>query len=256
MTEQAQPEQAQPEQAPSEQSRPEHRHPEHAHPAQANRWLDEAHAREWLARQPDRPDAGRPAQFDLLARLLPLDDAPAPLVADLGAGHGTLAEVILDRFPRARALCLDVNPAMIAAGRERLARFGERASYATMDLGGDWPAEAAGPFDAVVSSRAIHHLGEDARRRLFGGILARLRPGGWFLNFDYVRAPSEALTAVYVRALAEGEHGPPTDHHQGRHSHTSPLAGQLATLERVGFADVDCFWKHLATALYGGRAPE
>jgi tRNA (cmo5U34)-methyltransferase len=220
-----------------------------------NRWLDEAHAREWLARQPDRPDAGRPEQFELLARLLPFDAAPAPYVADLGAGHGTLTEVILDRYPGARALCLDVNPAMIEAGRARLARFGDRATYATMELGGAWPDVAAGPFDAVVSSRAIHHLDEGARRRLFEGILARLRPGGWLLNFDYVRAPSEALSEVYVRALAEGEQGPPKDHHQGHHSHTSPLAGGLRMLEEVGFADVDCFWKHLATALYGGRAP-
>ncbi len=220
--------------------------------AQENRWLSEEHARDWLARQSD--DGGRPDQFDLLARLLPFDNAAEPTIADLGAGHGTLSEVLLDRFPRAQALCLDVNPAMIEAGRERLARFGERGRYARMDLGGEWPAEASGPFDAVVSSRAIHHLGEDGKRALFAGILERLRPGGWFLNFDYVRAPSDELSELYVRALGDGQ-GPPRDHHQGHHSHTSPLAGQLDLLAAVGFVDVDCFWKHLATALYGGRKP-
>ena len=222
--------------------------------AQENRWLSEEHARDWLARQSDAGDAGRPEQFDLLARLLPLEESTELTIADLGAGHGTLSEVILDRFPRARALCLDVNPAMIEAGQERLRRFGERARYARMDLGGEWPAEAGGPFDAVVSSRAIHHLGDGEKRDLFAGILERLRPGGWFLNFDYVRAPSDLLGEVYVRALGDG-HGPPKDHHQGHHSHTSPLAGQLATLRAVGFEEVDCFWKYLATALYGGRKP-
>ena len=189
-----------------------------------------------------------------MARLLPFDESAELTIADLGAGHGTLCEVLLDRFPRARALGLDVNPAIIEAGQQRLRRFGPRASYARMDLGGDWPSEARGPFDAVVSSRAIHHLGDAEKRTVFAGIFERLRPGGWFLNFDYVRAPSDLLSEVYVRALGDAD-GPPRDHHQGHHSHTSPLAGQMELLVAVGFEDVDCFWKHLATALYGGRRP-
>ena len=221
---------------------------------QENRWLSEEYAREWLSRQTDQGGERRPEQFDLLARLLPFEPSAEVTIADLGAGHGTLSEVLLDRFPRARALCLDVNPAMIEAARARLARFGERARYARMDLGGDWPTEAAGPFDAVVSSRAIHHLGDEGKRALFAGILARLRPGGWFLNFDYVRAPSDRLRDMYVQALGDAD-GPPADHHQGHHSHTSPLTGQVLALETAGFGDVDCFWKHLATALYGGRKP-
>ena len=210
--------------------------------AQENRWLDEGHARDWLARQSDQGGGGRPEQFDLLARLLSFDESAEPVIADLGAGHGTLSEVLLERFPRARAVCLDVNPAMIEAGQQRLGRFGERARYARMDLGGEWPADAGGPFDAVVSSRVIHHLDEAEKRALFAGILERLRPGGWFLNFDYVRALGD-------------EDGPPRDHHQGHHSHTSPLPGQLELLVAVGFTEVDCFWKLLATALYGGRKP-
>ena len=222
--------------------------------AQENRWLSEEHAREWLARQAEQGDARAPEQFDLLARLLPFDATAELRFADLGAGHGTLSEVLLDRFPRASALCLDVNPAMIEAGQARLARFGERARYARMDLGGAWPAEAGEPFDAVVSSRAIHHLGDDAKRALYAAILERLRPGGWLLNYDYVRAPSDTLSEIYVRAQGD-RHGPPRDHHQGHHSHTSPLPGQLELLRAVGFEEVDCFWKHLATALYGGRKP-
>ena len=222
--------------------------------AEENRWLSEEHARAWLEKQPDRADAGRPEQFELLARLLPFDESSELAFADLGAGHGTLAEVVLERFADARALCLDVNPAMIAAGEERLTRFGARVRYARMDLGGAWPPDATGPFDAVVSSRAIHHLGDGAKTALFAAILERLRPGGWFLNFDYIRAPSDTLSELYVRALGDA-HGPPSDHHQGHHSHTRPLDGQLRLLAAVGFIDVDCFWKHLATALYGGRKP-
>jgi tRNA (cmo5U34)-methyltransferase len=217
-----------------------------------DRWRSEEHARAWLARH-DRPEADRGEQLRLLARLLPFPPEAPIRAADLGAGHGTLAAAILDAFPNGHVLCLDLNPAMIAAGRERLAPYAGRFEYLTVDLAEPgWPAGASGPFDAVVSSRAIHHLPDARKRELFGEIFARLRGGGWFLNFDHVRAPTEALRETYIRVQEPGS-APPADHHQGHHSHTSPLLGQLRMLEEVGFSDVDCFWKHLGSAIYGGR---
>lgn len=219
-----------------------------------DRWRSEDHAREWLAKQ-DRPEADRSEQFRLLAELLPFPAEQAVRVADVGAGHGTLAATVLDRFPRAEAVCLDQNAAMIAAGQERLAPYGGRSRYVVADLAEPgWPSEASGPFDAVVSSRAIHHLPDGRKQELFGEIFAGLRDGGWFLNFDHVRAPTDRLAEAYVRVQDPGC-AAPSDHHQGHHSQTSPLLGQLRMLESVGFADVDCFWKYLGTALYGGRRP-
>jgi tRNA (cmo5U34)-methyltransferase len=223
-----------------------------------NRWRSAEHAADWLARH-DQPQSDQSERFRLLARLLPFEQTADLAFADVGAGNGTLAEVLLEAFPRSRVVCLDVNPTMIAAGEDRLARFGGRARYVEADLeAARWPSAAAGPFDAVVSSRAIHHVADEQKRRVFGWIFERLRPGGWLLNYDYVRAPTPALSELYQRVAADGQHepsGPPADHHQGHHSHTSPLLGQLALLEAAGFADVDCFWKHLASAIYGGRRP-
>ncbi|HYU20251.1 MAG TPA: class I SAM-dependent methyltransferase [Chloroflexota bacterium] len=219
-----------------------------------DRWRSDEHAREWLAKH-GGPEADGSEQFHLIARLLPHPTESALRVADVGAGHGTLTAVILDTFPNAQATCLDINPTMIAAGQERLARFAGRFRYVQSDLTEPgWPAEASGPFDAVVSSRAIHHLMDARKRELFGEILARLRSGGWLLNFDYVRAPSDALREIYIR-VQEPASGSPADHHQGDHSHTSPLLGQLQMLESIGFVDVDCFWKQFGSAIFGGRKP-
>ncbi|MCC6178769.1 MAG: class I SAM-dependent methyltransferase [Chloroflexi bacterium] len=270
-----------------------------------HRWHSTEHARDWLEKHGQgASDLAR--EFALVARIIGTTVGGSPRFADLGAGHGTLAEALLEHFPTASVVCLDVNPAMIEAGRQRLARFGNRARYVTMDLGEEnWPADASGPFDAVVSSRAIHHVSDDQKRVVFGRAYERLCSGGWFLNVDYVRAPSEALADVYVRAAEEGRaapsnhahdgahgshahgshaHGgetgaehahaehahatpaasaheaadassPAADHHQGHHSHTSPVLGQMHLLEAVGFQDVDCFWKELAIALFGGRKP-
>jgi SAM-dependent methyltransferase len=194
-------------------------------------------------------------------------------IADVGAGNGTLGEILLDLFPQARVISLDVNPAMIAAGQERLARFGDRARFVEFDFAGSvWPGDAPGPFDAVVSSRAIHHVSDEQKRVIFGWIFDRLRPGGWLLNYDYVRAPTETLSAVYARLAANEPRGDGGGHghnhggdshghaddsagHQGHHSHTSPLLGQLAMLEATGFIDVDAFWKQFGSVIYGARRP-
>lgn len=221
-------------------------------------WRSTEYAADWLARQ-DQQGSDQGERYRLLARLLPFEHTADLTFADVGAGHGTLAEVLLEAFPRSRAVCLDVNPTMIAAGEERLSRFGDRARYVQADLeASGWPAGADGPFDAVVSSRAIHHVADEQKRAVFGWIYERLRPGGWLLNYDYIRAPTQPLSDLYARVTSDGHHGPagpPADHHQGHHSHTSPLLGQLVLLEETGFVDVDCFWKHLASAIYGGRRP-
>jgi SAM-dependent methyltransferase len=247
-----------------------------------NRWRSTEHAQEWLDRQP-QPGSDLRERFSLIARLLPFAPDAEITIADIGAGNGTLGEVLLEQFSRAKVLSLDVNPAMIAAGQERLARFGDRARFIQFDFeGATWPVDAPGPFDAVVSSRAIHHVADEQKRVIFGWIYDRLRSGGCLLNYDYIRAPSEALSAVYARlgtneprgdnagqghggGHEHGNGGGGHDHghghgdeaagHQGHHSHTSTLLGQLAMLEAIGFVDVDAFWKQFGSVIYGARRP-
>ena len=55
----------------------------------------------------------------------------------------------------------------------------------------------AGPFDAIVSALAIHHLEHAEQRRLFAAVHERLRPGGLFVDAEQVAGPSPALTGVY-----------------------------------------------------------
>ena len=63
---------------------------------------------------------------------------------------------------------------MVAAARERLARFGERVSFVVADLGAPLPIEAAS-VDAVLSTATFHWVRDhDA---LFRHLAAVLRPG-------------------------------------------------------------------------------
>jgi ubiquinone/menaquinone biosynthesis C-methylase UbiE len=152
----------------------------------------------------------RKAAFNGIIMELP-QDTRAPLkVIDVGAGDGAVTEMVLDAYPHAEAVLVDFSAAMMANGAEALQRFGDRYRYVTWDMNeGDWPAELVGPFDAVVSSAAIHHLQNERKHWLAAGVLTRLADGGVFVNYDLFRTPEAVYPEdeVHDKALATIEEG-------------------------------------------------
>src|SRR5690348_14320797 len=71
----------------------------------------------------------RRALFDFAGGLFPFARDARIRVLDIGAGYGAFASVVLDRFPNATAVGLDISEPMMAVGRARMARFGDRFSY-------------------------------------------------------------------------------------------------------------------------------
>ena len=94
-------------------------------------------------------------------------------------------------MPDAELVLLDGAGEMLAEARERL---GDRASYVTADLGDPLPD---GPWDAVVSALAIHHLDAAGKRDLFARVHDVLAPGGMFVNAEQVLGATPELDAVY-----------------------------------------------------------
>jgi tRNA (cmo5U34)-methyltransferase len=166
---------------------------------------------------------------------------PLRRVLDLGAGTGLLARQVGAAHPDAELTLLDGAPAMLDEARGVL---GERARYVVADLSEPLPE---GPWDAVVSALAIHHLSDDAKRSLFARVHDALAPGGVFVNAEQVAAPTPALAASYAawhekRARAAGC----TDdewaraQERMRFDHLATVADQLAWLRDAGFADAAC----------------
>jgi cyclopropane fatty-acyl-phospholipid synthase-like methyltransferase len=95
---------------------------------------------------------------------------------------------------------------MMTRGEHELARFGDRFRYHDWDMNvGGWPVELSGPFDAVVSSAAIHHLDHDRKRWLARAVLDHLAPGGVFANYDLsatLRPPSAPTRSTIEHAPA------------------------------------------------------
>jgi len=218
-------------------------------------WRDAGHVAWWTTRM-DTPEEDRTRELAFLARLVPAV-SPAPRILDLGAGYGAVSAAVLAKLPGATAVLVDFSPPMMAEGQTRLRDLAGRWRYVEWDLNDNgWPDGAAGPFDAVVSAQALHHLTDERKARLYGQVYERLVPGGALVVWDPVRPPHPYLAQVY-ESVARGESAPapqpahdhpPTGHSAG----IAPLADHLGWLRAAGFAAVDCFWKRGDSAIFGG----
>lgn len=103
---------------------------------------------------------------DLLARV-PTD--PVRTAADIGCGPGNSTEIMLARFPHARALAMDNSADMIAAAQTRLPGI----DVAIADIA-TW--EAPGPFDLILANAAIQWVAD--HDRLLPQLMAKLAKGG------------------------------------------------------------------------------
>lgn len=220
----------------------------------------------------------RSALFDFACDLFPFQPNARLRVLDLGAGYGAFAAAVLDRFPNATAVGLDLSEPMMAVGRERMARFGDRFAYHIGDLAeGELPADLSGPFDLAVSSAFILHLTSKAKQRLYAEVFHGLNPGGCFFIVDPIAPPNEEVEAWYREQRAHERQrrpqqpgSPPNPHarmphhhfeteeayqrHQ-LHHHLETEADQVAFLRAAGFVRVDCFYKRLLQTVLGGYKP-
>jgi SAM-dependent methyltransferase len=110
-------------------------------------------------------------------------------VLDLACGPGSITRRLLARFPSARSVAVDIDPALLAIARATFAGD-ERVTVVQADLvDPGWAAAlplpaSDGAFDAVVTATALHWLPEPVLRRLYRDLHGLVRPGGAIVNVD------------------------------------------------------------------------
>jgi tRNA (cmo5U34)-methyltransferase len=231
-------------------------------------WASDVYVEEWVTRQ-QAADPERAERFQRLCDLFPFPPEATVRILDVGAGYGPVSKFILDRFPNATCIAQDGSEPMLQRARQRMAGYGARFTPHQSDLfAHDWLPTQYGPFDAAVSASCLHNLRDFKRiSELYGDIRAHLKPGGVFLNLDLVNAPTLALQQHYDRvtaarrqrteasgagvdAMVQRTHQ--TSAHGPVHAFPASLDEHLTALRAAGFSEVDCFWKDLRQALYGG----
>lgn len=194
----------------------EHDHHDH----DPHNWASPDYVANWAKGQ-DPKESNRQEAFSLLADTIPYDKQQAITILDLGAGYGALTKFLLERFPNATAVCQDGSEEMAKLGRERMKAFKGRFAYVLADFSRHgWSKLLPGPFEAIVSSIAIHNVNSpNIIRGIYEDAYTLVQPGGCFLNFD---------------------------------RHEPPIEEQMKWLRGAGFKDVQCFWQDQHRALFGG----
>jgi SAM-dependent methyltransferase len=102
--------------------------------------------------------------------------APRSRLLDLGAGTGTGALGLAERFGDAEVIALDVSPVSLAkvAAKAAAAGLAARVQPVEADLDAGWPD--LGPLDLTWASASLHHMADPAR--VLRDVRAATRPGG------------------------------------------------------------------------------
>jgi SAM-dependent methyltransferase len=157
----------------------------------ATRWLQR-----WDAQQeryvPDREERFR-VVIDVVRAAT--EGGPAAVV-DLGCGPGSLSRRLAEALPRARVVGVDADPLLLGLGQ---ANMNERVRLIEADLANPgWPDATGlpGPWDAAVSSTALHWLSPADLGQLYRVLADNLRPGGVFVNADNMGLGQPQLDAI------------------------------------------------------------
>src|SRR6476661_4822053 len=225
-------------------------------------------------------DHGRyfvPEREEQIATVLHLIPEPGDgLLVDLCCGEGLLSAGLVEPFPRARVLAMDLSPTILQKARATCAAYEDRFETRPFDLADrSWRAFPE-PVRAFVSSLAIHHLDGAGKRGLFQDLAAALAPGGALVIADLVLPVTPASHAVAAKAWDEavrrrslelaGSLRPYEIFRDERWNlwadptpdpidQPSPLFDQLRWLAEAGFAGVDVHWMKAGHAVYGGVRP-
>ncbi|MGD1839036.1 MAG: class I SAM-dependent methyltransferase [Nitrososphaeraceae archaeon] len=162
----------------------------------------------------------------------------------MGTGNGRLVKIIKEKIPDLNAVVIDFSPHMI----KEFKKEGDQEKNIKIidhDLSYPLPSNLK-KFDAIVSSFAIHHLTHKRKRDLYYEIFSLIKKGGVFCNLDHVVSNSLLLNKYFRDKM---EQNVVNTEHNRRLAKTEL---QLKWFSKVGFTDVDCYWKWLEFALIVG----
>jgi tRNA (cmo5U34)-methyltransferase len=181
----------------------------------------------------------------------PIQPTEEPLtILDLGCGTGLELAFIFDRAPSSQVAAVDISQEMLSRLSEK---YGGRIEQITI-VQASYLALAIEPehWDHIVSAMTMHHLTHDEKLGLYRSIRRGLKPGGSYIEGDYV-----------VSREAEMEHLERYEELRRRHPEVADGAyhvdipfsveTQLRLLSDAGFSEANLVWRAGAAAVFVAR---
>lgn len=211
-------------------------------------------------------------QIDVMIRLIKAAGINVGRFLDLGSGDGILSAAILDNFPDAQAVLLDFSEPMIEKAKNKLRDYKNIDFIVCNYEDRDWVKKVANsfPFDVVVSGFSIHHQTDARKYELYKEIFDLLSVNGLFINIEHVLSPTKWIGSVFDECFIDSLYQLQLD--QGGKMTRREVAGefynrpdkdanilapvekQCEWLRRIGYQDVDCYFKIFELAVFGGRS--
>jgi tRNA (cmo5U34)-methyltransferase len=179
----------------------------------------------------------------------------AKRVLDLGTGNGRLLKMIKANRPTIRGIGLDISQTMLRVAQESFAIDKDKSlKVIEHDLNNSLLLlrSELGTFDAIVTSLTIHHLTHDRKRSIYEEVFSLLNHGGVFCNLEHVDSPTANLHEHFLACIGDKIAKFAREEYSDR---LLSFETQLDWLRRIGFVDVDCYWKWLELALIIGFKP-
>ena len=170
---------------------------------------------------------------------------------DLGVGTGLELEAVFARFPDVRVTGLDISSRML---HKLLEKYPGRSielhqvSYLDCDLG-------SARYDAALSVMSFHHYDHAVKRALYRRIRRALKPGGVYVECDYMisahecpdpQAVEDELFAAYRRIRRQQGLDDAREYHFDT---PCTVANQIRLLRSAGFSQVREVWRRKNTVL-------
>jgi len=213
-------------------------------------------------------------QIEILLRIIHFFKPEIISFLDLGCGDGILGYTLFSNWPEARGIFLDYSDPMIKAAKSRCAQYEDQSSFIVKDFSEDGWHQAISdnmPVDIVISGFSIHHQENSKKKKLYKTIFSDLlKPGGIFLNLDQVLSPGKDIEKLFDSYFLEK-----VKNHQQKTNSNIPIEkiaeeyykdkevnilasveDQCRWLRKIGFTNVDCFFKAFELSIFGGIKPE
>lgn len=213
-------------------------------------------------------------QIELMLRVIDACNIKVERILDLGCGDGILAASILQKYKDVSGVLLDISEPMIQVARNKLVKYNESLEFVLFDFGESlWTerVKAKGPFSVIISGFSIHHQTDERKRELYSEIFELLMPGGLFLNLENVSSSTKWVSSLFDEYFIDSLYNMHLLKRDGitrqevaeewyhrediEVNKLAPVEKQCEWLREIGFCDVDCYFKVLEIALFGGRKP-